>query len=128
MVKHPHLKKDLKFIVQVSAVEGIFNHYKTEHHPHTNMAKAALNMLTRTSSSDYKRDMIFMNAVDTGWITDMNPHIYSKRISNKYKHDFKNPLDEVDGAARILDPIFIGLKTGKCQYGRLFKDYQIVEW
>ena len=43
-----------KFIVNVSAMEGKFYRYKTPNHPHTNMAKAALNMMTRTSASDYK--------------------------------------------------------------------------
>ena len=36
------------FIVNVSAMEGKFYRYKTPNHPHTNMAKAALNMMTAT--------------------------------------------------------------------------------
>ena len=38
-----------KHVVNVSAMEGIFSRgTKTDRHPHTNMAKAALNMLTLT--------------------------------------------------------------------------------
>lgn len=40
----------------------------SSNHPHTNAAKAALNMMTRTSAQDYVDSMIFMTAVDTGWI------------------------------------------------------------
>jgi NAD(P)-dependent dehydrogenase (short-subunit alcohol dehydrogenase family) len=43
-----------KHIVNVSAMEGQFyRKFKTTRHPHTNMAKAALNMMTRTSATDY---------------------------------------------------------------------------
>merc|ERR1711865_24177 len=62
-----------RFIVNVSAMEGKFYRTKTVNHPHTNMAKAALNMMTRTSGQDYAVDGIFMNSVDTGWINDENP-------------------------------------------------------
>src|SRR5947207_7430872 len=63
-----------KHIVNVSAVEGQFyRRFKTTRHPHTNMAKAALNMMTRTSAADYHHDGIHMNAVDTGWLTDEDP-------------------------------------------------------
>lgn len=37
------------------------------------MAKASLNMMTRTSAADYANDSIWMTAVDTGWVTDENP-------------------------------------------------------
>ena len=41
-----------KYVVNVSAMEGQFARgYKGPGHPHTNMAKAALNMLTRTSAA-----------------------------------------------------------------------------
>src|SRR6185436_15507244 len=63
-----------KHIVNVSAMEGQFyRRFKTTRHPHTNMAKAALNMMTRTSAADYHADGIHMNSVDTGWITDEDP-------------------------------------------------------
>lgn len=54
-----------RFIINVSAMEGKFNRSKTPNHPQTNMAKAALNMMTRTSAQDYAEDLIFMNCADT---------------------------------------------------------------
>jgi NAD(P)-dependent dehydrogenase (short-subunit alcohol dehydrogenase family) len=116
-----------KHVVNVSAMEGIFSRgTKTDKHPHTNMAKAALNMMTLTSAPDYAVDGIWMNAVDTGWVTDEDPLTHSLR--KQAVHDFEPPLDVVDGAARILDPIYDGLKTGKHAYGKFFKDYRVSTW
>lgn len=116
-----------KHIVNVSAMEGIFSrHTKTDKHPHTNMAKAALNMLTLTSAPDYAKSGIFMNAVDTGWVTDEDPAQLSAR--KKGEHDFEPPLDIVDGAARVCDPFFSGLLTGVHSYGKFFKDYKASAW
>jgi NAD(P)-dependent dehydrogenase (short-subunit alcohol dehydrogenase family) len=116
-----------KHIVNVSAMEGQFYRvFKTDKHPHTNMAKAALNMLTRTSAPDYQRDGIHMNSVDTGWITDEDPaHITAAK---REEHGFHTPLDHVDAAARILDPIFVGLNTGSHVWGQFLKDYQPAPW
>jgi NAD(P)-dependent dehydrogenase (short-subunit alcohol dehydrogenase family) len=114
-------------VVNVSAMEGIFSRgTKTDRHPHTNMAKAALNMLTRTSAPDYARDGIHMNAVDTGWVTDEDPILLARR--KQEVHDFQPPLDVVDGAARILDPYFSGLLTGHHVSGTFFKDYRPSPW
>jgi NAD(P)-dependent dehydrogenase (short-subunit alcohol dehydrogenase family) len=114
-------------VVNVSAMEGIFSRgTKTDKHPHTNMAKAALNMMTRTSAPDYARDGIHMNAVDTGWVTDEDPAVHALR--KREVHDFQPPLDIVDGAARILDPLFTGLNTGVHASGLFFKDYQPSSW
>ena len=100
-----------KHIVNVSAVEGQFyRKTKTTRHPHTNMAKAALNMMTRTSATDYFQDGIHMNSVDTGWVTDEDPAELAER--KVIEHRFHPPLDIVDGAARILDPIIVGINTG----------------
>jgi NAD(P)-dependent dehydrogenase (short-subunit alcohol dehydrogenase family) len=116
-----------KHIVNVSAMEGQFYRaFKTDKHPHTNMAKAALNMMTRTSASDYIKDGIHMNSVDTGWVTDEDPaEIASRKTA---EHGFHPPLDIVDGAARIVDPIFDGFNTGKHLWGQFLKDYRPCDW
>ncbi|OGX29828.1 MAG: oxidoreductase [Omnitrophica WOR_2 bacterium RIFCSPHIGHO2_01_FULL_52_10] len=116
-----------KHIVNVSAMEGKFLRYvKTDRHPHTNMAKAALNMLTHTSASDLVKSGIFMNSVDTGWVTDEDPFALSRR--KQQVHDFQPPLDIVDGAARVCDPFFDGILTGKHWCGKFLKDYFPIDW
>lgn len=120
-------RTDAKHIVNVSAMEGKFaRHTKTDKHPHTNMAKAALNMMTLTSARDYARDGIYMNAVDTGWVTDEDPAELSEKKREDF--DFQPPLDIVDGAARVCDPFFAGLNSGKHSWGNFLKDYFPTEW
>jgi NAD(P)-dependent dehydrogenase (short-subunit alcohol dehydrogenase family) len=115
-----------KYVVNVSAMEGQFSRaYKGPGHPHTNMAKAALNMLTRTSAGEMlERDGILMTAVDTGWITDERPHPTKMRLADE---GFHAPLDLVDGAARVYDPIVRG-EAGEDVYGCFLKDYSPSNW
>ncbi|KAJ3270220.1 hypothetical protein HDV01_000437 [Terramyces sp. JEL0728] len=114
-----------RYIVNVSAMEGTFYRTKTANHTHTNMAKAALNMMTRTSGADYAKDGIYMSAVDTGWVTDERPKRY---FENSTKQGERLPLDELDGAMRVLDPVFQGIRDGNYHYGCLLKDYLITRW
>ena len=115
-----------KYIVNVSAMEGVFSRrYKGPGHPHTNMAKAALNMLTRTSAQEmFETDGILMTSVDTGWITDERPHPTKVRLAEE---GFHAPLDLVDGAARVYDPVVQG-EAGMDLYGVFLKDYQRSDW
>jgi len=115
-----------KYVVNVSAMEGQFSRaYKGPGHPHTNMAKAALNMLTRTSAGEMlEQDGILMTAVDTGWITDERPHPTKMRLADE---GFHAPLDLVDGAARVYDPIVRG-EAGEDVHGCFLKDYSPSNW
>ena len=114
-----------KYVVNVSAMEGQFSRgYKGPGHPHTNMAKAALNMLTRTCAGEMLDDGILMTSVDTGWITDERPHPTKMRLADE---GFHAPLDLVDGAARVYDPIVRG-EAGEDVYGCFLKDYRASAW
>lgn len=116
-----------RFIVNVSAMEGQFNRHKTVYHPHTNMAKAALNMMTRTSGDDFARDRIYMTSVDTGWITDENPT--PKRERGQGERGFFPPLDVIDGASRIYHPVAHGVANAATPFfGVFLKDYQPCAW
>jgi NAD(P)-dependent dehydrogenase (short-subunit alcohol dehydrogenase family) len=114
------------YVVNVSAMEGVFNRgYKGPGHPHTNMAKAALNMLTRTSAREmFESDSILMTSVDTGWITDERPHTTKVRLAQE---GFHAPLDLIDGAARVYDPIVRG-EDGEDLFGCFLKDYAPSNW
>lgn len=126
----PMMQRDFtgqKHIVNVTAMEGKFFRFKsTGRHPHTNMAKAALNMMTHTGAAELAKAGIYMNAVDTGWVTDEDP----ARLSaiKQELHDFQPPLDIVDGAARVCDPFFDGILTGKHWCGKFLKDYMPIDW
>lgn len=121
------VKTGAQHVVNVSAMEGQFYRAKkTDRHPHTNMAKAALNMMTRTSAPDYVKDGLHMNAVDTGWVTDEDPVGLAER--KVLELNFAPPLDAQDGAARIVDPIFGSANTGVHVWGQFLKDYRPAPW
>lgn len=117
----------MKHIINVSAMEGKFHQFHKEaRHPHTNMAKASLNMMTLTSAGDLAKYGIYTNAVDTGWVTDEDPTELARK--KEEVHDFQPPLDIVDGAARVMDPLFDGINTGKHWCGKFLKDYRPIAW
>ncbi|KAI8850332.1 hypothetical protein BC829DRAFT_369032 [Chytridium lagenaria] len=112
-----------KYVVNVSAMEGQFYRNKTIFHPHTNMAKASLNMMTRTAASGFAACCIYMTAVDTGWITDENPvHMWDKRENQP------PPLDEWDAAMRVLDPVIKGVNGEERAWGVFLKNYRPTRW
>ena len=131
-------KKVDRFVVNVSAMEGKFYRVKSAYHPHTNMAKAALNMMTRTCAAELSKQRIYMNSVDTGWINDEKP--LHQAHAHAQAANFQTPIDEVDAAARILDPVFsaeeriagtepaAGSTNPTPAFGKFFKDYHETEW
>lgn len=124
----PNLTKNNRnaFIINVSAMEG--NFYaprKHTRHPHTNMAKAALNMMTRTCAPHYQQKGIYINSVDTGWITNEKPN---PQNLTKTQHKTAMAIDETDGAMRILDPIIQAFNGNPPQSGKLFKNYKEYPW
>ncbi len=122
----PASRSGRAYVVNVSAMEGVFGRgYKGPGHPHTNMAKAAVNMLTRTSAREmFETDHILMTSVDTGWITDERPHPTKVRLAEE---GFHAPLDLVDGAARVYDPVVRG-EGGEDLFGVFLKDYAPSAW
>lgn len=109
------LAQDFSWIINVTSMEGVFNwDHKPSRHPHTNMAKAALNMFTRTSGQHFIKSNIIMICVDTGWNNPQQPNSY----------DFETPVDCADGAARILDPIYRELK----RHSVMYKNYEVHPW
>jgi NAD(P)-dependent dehydrogenase (short-subunit alcohol dehydrogenase family)/Ran GTPase-activating protein (RanGAP) involved in mRNA processing and transport len=114
------------FVVSASAVEGQFGRpYKTPFHPHTNMAKAALNMMTRTSAENLAGERIFATAVDTGWITNENPRAISAAMEIR---GFEPPLDAIEGASRLCDPVFSAVNGAVPAFGVFLKDYRATAW
>ena len=96
------LKSKKPYILNVHAKEGLFNVHKTGKHIHSNMAKSALHMFTRCVASDYPD--ISIHGCDPGWISideydlDGSPWLIP-------------PLDEIDGAARVLYPLWKNLNS-----------------
>ena len=115
-------------VINVSALEGKFNvGKKSTAHPHTNMGKAALNMMTHTCSRDFISSHVLVNCVDTGWVTDMAP-LGIGAVAKTHKTHVGPPLDEEDGAARVTDPIYTHITEGSTEHGMFFKDYHHSSW
>ncbi|MGZ5969600.1 MAG: SDR family NAD(P)-dependent oxidoreductase, partial [Polyangiales bacterium] len=124
MLASPHAAR---FVVNVSAMEGKFDYrQKRPNHPHTNMAKASLNMLTRTSGPTLAQWGIYMTSVDTGWITNEQPLMVAERMAEVY--GFTLPLTEADGAARVLDPVLSAVNGAPPQHSVFLKDYRVTSW
>ena len=123
LLNSPHTDR---YIVNVSAMEGQLNtDSKTGFHPHTNMAKAGMNMVTRTSGERFAERGIYMTSVDTGWVTNEYPHQKTVRMQQE---GFQPPLDEIDGAARVCDPVFVGINEKQYLFGKFLKDYRETSW
>lgn len=122
LCQSPH---EARFVVNVSAAEGRFAQFKNGYHPHTNMAKAALNMLTRTIAEDYAQDRIFVTSIDPGWVSDQVPRTgdESRAVANE-----RLPIDMIDAAARVCDPLFAATTGDKPLAGVLLKDFRVVDW
>ena len=118
------------FVINVSAMEGQFARAKLSTHSHTNMAKAALNMMSATSGKDFAEDGIYMNSIDTGWINDENPLEKAARLAKE--KGFQTPIDEEDAAARVLAPVFEGFseppQAWPPVFGKFLKDYRETFW
>lgn len=116
-----------RFVIHVSSREGRFSvNHKLGRHPHTNMTKAALNMLTLSIAEPWSQQGIYVNSVDTGWVSNLQPLARAATITER--HNFNPPLDAIDAAARILDPIFLGLSSESPAYGQFFRNYQVGAW
>lgn len=120
----PHPRR---FVVNVSAAEGQFaRRFRSDKHPHTNMAKAALNMLTLSSGPGLARENIYMTSVDTGWVSQQEPQAQRDRMNAE---GFRLPLTTADAVARVYDPIVLGLtRQEKPPFGVYLKDYRVQAW
>ncbi|KAI9330773.1 hypothetical protein BDR26DRAFT_871224 [Obelidium mucronatum] len=128
------------FVVNVSSREGSFSATEkkgdggsgfddtTGFHPHTNMAKAALNRLTQTIAGDWAKDGVYVTAVDPGWVSSMGPVVMEDGKGVGGKTGIIPPLSVEDGAARILDPVFSGYGKGVLVSGVLLRNYQVSSW
>eukprot|EP01121_Diplochlamys_sp_Union-15-3_P022771 TRINITY_DN9795_c0_g1_i2.p1 TRINITY_DN9795_c0_g1~~TRINITY_DN9795_c0_g1_i2.p1 ORF type:complete len:229 (+),score=48.15 TRINITY_DN9795_c0_g1_i2:80-766(+) len=126
MAPSKYSPSEFKFIINVSSAEAQFkgqSTYKDSSHPHTNMAKAAMNMMTRTIAEDLRKENIYINSVDTGWVSKMSP-----QGNPKYNNEKRPPLDALDGASRVLDPIITGLQTKQPICGKFFQNFESAQW
>lgn len=120
MQRSPHRNR---FIINVTSVEGTFDlERKGSRHTHNNMAKASLNMMSLTLAKEMKRDRIFVNSVDPGWVSSLFTDFLPA------KTEVEIPLQFEDAAARLCDPIYEGMNTESPITGASIKDYRVVNW
>ncbi len=111
-----------RFVINVSSVEGKFQmKNKSSAHPHTNMAKAALNMMTKTLAKEYRKSNISIYSIDPGWVSNQFPTEWASSSRTL-------PLDYEDAAARVTQPIFEWKDIEKPPTGIFIKDYETTEW
>lgn len=116
-----------RFVVNVTSPEGRFyRRYKGPWHPHTNMAKAALDMLTRTCAEELANHSVYVTSVDPGWVSDQ--HTTALRESLVHGGDFEAPVSALDAAARVLDPIYSALEGAPPAWGVVFRNYAPCPW
>jgi NAD(P)-dependent dehydrogenase (short-subunit alcohol dehydrogenase family) len=120
------IRRGAAFVRNVTAIEGQFaQRRKPSRHPHTNMAKAALNMLTRTIADSFAKERVIVCSVDPGWVSPQNPFAQDAAMRAS---GFAPPLDAEDGAARVLDPVFRAKNGEPVEHGALFKDFVVAPW
>lgn len=67
-----------------------------------------------------------MTSVDTGWITDENP---TQMHSERNDAQGPPPLDHLDAAMRVLDPVLMGVDSPDHRlYNVFLKDYKVTHW
>jgi NAD(P)-dependent dehydrogenase (short-subunit alcohol dehydrogenase family) len=114
------ITKPLGYIVNVSSREGILedtpnSRSKSGHHVHTNMSKAAINMITETEAMPaWRNRRVAMNSVDPGYMS----------AAPEWQRDEGCPIGFEDGAARILWPIVVGEREGRVIAGRFLKHFE----
>ena len=112
------MKNNNSIIINVSSMEGNFSNRKNGNHIHTNMAKSSLNMLTMSSAEYLEKHKIYITSVDPGWASHEKPSSI----------ELDAPINCIDSASRILDPIFTYYIHGKKSVGVLLKDYNKYDW
>ncbi|KAF8078304.1 hypothetical protein FPV67DRAFT_1603874 [Lyophyllum atratum] len=119
--------KPSAYIINVSSREGIpecrpSHRAKAGHHVHTNMSKAALNMLTETEAGEaWRSARVAVNSVDPGYMSADPEWMEMSGLSDK-----NCPIGWEDGAARVLWPVAMGEK-GTPVWGRFLKHFQTVD-
>ncbi|KAJ5316841.1 hypothetical protein PENANT_c016G00047 [Penicillium antarcticum] len=109
------------YIINVSSREGILedttiSQSKAGHHVHTNMSKAAINMITETEAqAAWKERRVAMNSVDPGYMSAAPECVPADGC----------PIGFEDGAGRVLWPVAAGEIEGEVAWGRFLKHFRV---